>query len=583
MPKRLHKKVFNWIRIHTQSRVIKKSVGHPDWIIKFRWVVYGTALLALLFLIFESGMHWQLPRYLSIIARIIDNLVFILFVLDAGIVFYYTYPKINYFKANWMDFLVFLPILFRALPVEASAGLVILRHFIVLIKLFSRSRKLTKLLTGVRLNTARIVVLSFMGTILIGTLLLTFPAATTDNRGANLLDAFFTATSATCVTGLIVQDTPRYFSTFGQVVILILIQIGGLGIMTYSAFIALVIGRFSFSRRQMMQEMFDEDSNVLGMIFFIFKMTFIIEAAGGALLFSRWYFYFHDISKALYFSIFHSISAFCNAGFSLFSDSLMKFPADIMVNSTIILLIILGGIGFMVIWDCANLKRLFRFQLLLHSKMVLITSLVLIISGFFIIFFFEFDNTLLSFSIPGKIWAALFQSVTTRTAGFNTINIADLKALTLTIMMGLMFIGASPGSTGGGIKTTTFALLFLNVRSHFKGDTKIDLYNRNIPDSAIKKAFALLVLAISLVVAVFCLLLIFEDKPYLYLLFETVSAFATVGLSAGITAELSGIGKFLIIILMYLGRIGPLTFGLAMTRRIAASKISFPKARLYIG
>lgn len=582
MIKRL-KKILTWVQVKTQSRVIKKAIQLPSWIPKFRWYVYGSAALALLFLIVESGMHWQLPRPLLIASKILDYTVFVLFLLDAGIVFYYTYPRIQYFKTNWMDFFVILPMIFSALPVQASAGLVIIRHVIVLIKLFSRSRKLSKLLTGVRLNTARIVVLSFIGTIFLGTLLLTFPAATIDNQGADFLDALFTATSATCVTGLIVQDTPTYFSTFGQVVILILIQIGGLGIMTYSAFIALVIGRLSFSRRQMMQEMFDEDSNVLGMIFFIFKMTVSIEAVGALLLFSRWYFVFHDISRALYFSIFHSISAFCNAGFALYTDSLMSFPGDIVINITVMSLIILGGIGFMVIWDCSKLKRLFTFQITTHSKVVILTSAALIVLGFFAIFFFEFDNVLLPYTIPQKVWTSVFQSVTTRTAGFNTIDIGMLKPLTLTLMIGLMFIGASPGSTGGGIKTSTFAILFLNVRAHLRSNDRIDINKRTVPNTAINKAFALFTLAVLLVASVFCLLLVTEDLPYLNLLFETVSAFATVGLSTGITAQLSVIGKLLIILLMYLGRIGPLTFGLAMTRTLTTSRIAYPKARLYIG
>ena len=583
MAKNLFKILYHRIQAKTRSRVIKKAVELPAWVPTFRLFVYGSAGLALLFLIVESGMHWQLPRALWFIAKLIDYIVFILFILDTGLVFYYTYPKIQYLKTNWMDLFVVLPLVFNALPVQASAGLVIVRHLAVLIKVFSRSRKLSKLLTGIRLNTARIVVLSFLSTIMLGTLLLTFPAATTDNQGTGLLDALFTATSATCVTGLIVQDTPTYFSTFGQIVILVLIQIGGLGIMTYSAFIALVIGRFSFSRRQMMQEMFDEDSNVLGMIFFIFKMTFLIEAAGAALLFFRWYFVFHDISQTLYFSIFHSISAFCNAGFSLYTDSLMGFTDDVAINLTIMLLILLGGIGFMVIWDCSNLRKLFTWKVSLHSKVVLITSAALVIFGFFVIFFFEFDNVLLSQTLPGKILASFFQSVTTRTAGFNTLNIGDLKPLTLTLLIGLMFIGASPGSTGGGIKTSTFAILILNVRAHLQSHDRIDISNRTIPNAAINKAFALLILAISLVVAVFCLLLISQSLPYLDLLFESVSAFATVGLSTGITAKLTGIGKFYIIVLMYLGRIGPLTFGLAMTRQLTTSRIAYPKARLYIG
>jgi len=333
----------------------------------------------------------------------------------------------------------------------------------------------------------------------------------------------------------------------------------------------------------MMQEMFEEDRNVLSMIFYIFKMTLIIEGVGMVLLFVRWIFHFDDVGQALYFSLFHSISAFCNAGFSLFSDSLMGFMSDPSVNVIIVCLILIGGIGFIVVHDMTGVIRKRRKTLSPHSKLVLYTSALLIVAGFFVIFFFEFDKALLGTSLPTKIWAVLFQSVTPRTAGFSTLDIASLSRVTLTVIIILMFIGASPGSTGGGIKTSTFAILLLSLRSTFKSEASVEAFKRTIPISSVMKAISLLVSVLILVAVIFFLLMIFEEKPYLDLLFETVSAFGTVGLSTGITPHLSIGGKILITLLMYLGRIGPLTMGLALARSMRRGKIVYPDARIMIG
>jgi len=450
---------------------------------------------------------------------------------------------------------------------------------------FTKTKKFTNMLHGVRLNTPQIVVISFLMTILIGTILLTFPAATTDGKGTNITDALFTATSATCVTGLIVQDTPTYFSTFGQLVILVLIQLGGLGIMTYSAFVALLFGKFSLGQRKMMQEMLEEEMNLYRMIFYIFKMTLLIELAGTLVLFARWVFHFDTPGEALYFSLFHSVSAFCNAGFSLFTNSLEGFASDPIINIAIISLVLTGGIGFIVISEITRKRKrnIRKNRLSTHSKLVLVTSGILLIIGFFIFFFFEFDKSLQHLSLDGKLWASFFQSVTTRTAGFNTISIGSMRQLTLTFFLLFMFIGASPGSTGGGIKTSTFAILILSMKSIFSGKNKVEIFKRTIPSSAIMKVLALLVSAILLIFTVFVLLLLIENKPYLPLLFETISAFGTVGLTMGVTPELSINGKLLITLLMYLGRVGPITFGLALAGTAGKSNINYPNARVMIG
>ena len=577
-----YKYIGDRVRLFGKSRVIRKAAGTPAWVLRFRRWVYGFAFLGLAFLIVESGLRWQVPAGLALASTLLDYVIFIAFCTDAALTFFYTVPRSRYFRTNWLDVLVFMPIILNAVSIQAGTGFIVLRNVVVIVKVFTRTRKFSRILMGIRLNTAQIVAFSFIGTILIGTLLLTFPAATTDGKGTAFIDALFTATSATCVTGLIVQDTPVYFSTFGQVIILGLIQLGGLGIMTYSAFIALLFGRFSLGQRKLVQEMFEEERNILGMVAFIFKMTFIIELIGVLLLFARWIFHYHHIGKALYVSVFHSVSAFCNAGFSLFSDSLSGFMTDPAVNLIIMALIFIGGIGFIVVHDINN-RILRRSRISPHSKIVLIVSAVLILAGFFVVFFFEFDGVLRNETLPAKLWSSIFQSVTTRTAGFNTFDISALSRVTLTIMIILMFIGASPGSTGGGIKTSTFAILILSVRSIFRREERVEVLKRSIPANNQSKAIAILVASLILVSSIFVLLLSFEDKPYLDLMFETVSAFGTVGLSTGITPDLSAAGKLLITLLMYLGRIGPLTLGLALAADIRRSRIAYPEARIMIG
>ena len=575
--------LWDKIRVWKRSRILRKGVEVPAWVSSFRKWVYIIAFAGLCFLIVESGLQWSPPAPLRIISRIVDYIVFVLFLADSYLTFRYTYPKRRYFRSNWLDILVLFPIVLNVVTMKGKTGLILIRHAVVLIKLFTRTRRFSRLLMGVRLNTAQIVLLSFVGAILIGTLLLTFPTATTDGRGASFVDALFTATSATCVTGLIVQDTPVYFSTFGQIVILVLIQLGGLGIMTFSAFIALLLGRFTLGQRKFVQEMLEEERNIYNMMFYIFKMTFSIELAGTVLLFSRFYFHSPSPGQALYVSVFHAISAFCNAGFSLFSNSLEQFASDPVINAVIALLIILGGLGFVVVFELTRLARDRKRKLSPHSRLVLVTSAVLVGLGFFVFFFVEFDGALRALSVPGKIWASFFQSVTTRTAGFNTVQISAFSGISLTLMCLLMFIGASPGSTGGGIKTSTFAILLLSIKSSLWGKNEVDVFQRTIPIQSVIRALAVLVLALLLVVFVFMGLLVAENKPYLPLLFETVSAFGTVGLSTGVTPDLTFTGKVMIILLMYMGRVGPLTLALALARKAIKGKIEYPEARVLIG
>jgi len=564
-------------------RTLKTGTKTPNWVFTYKRVVYGLTFFALFLIIIQSGLRWRLPTFLSIASFILDYIVFATYLFDALLNFYYTFPKKKYLQKNWLDLLVFGPFLLNIVTARSGVGIIVIRNLAVIIQTFTRTRKFSNLVRGVRLNTTQVVALSFLATIFIGTLLLTFPTATTDGRGASFIDALFTSTSATCVTGLIVQDTPTYFSGFGQLVILVLIQLGGIGIMSYSAFLALLFGRFTLGQRGMLQDMMEEDRNILGMIVYVFKMTFVIEFVGAVILFLRWIFVYKNPLQAIYLSIFHSVSAFCNAGFSLFSNSLENYAGDPLVNIIIMALIISGGIGFIVVYEITGKINKPRRTLTTHSRLVLTTSALLVIIGFIALFFIEFDGAFLNYPLTAKLWGALFQSVTPRTAGFNTIPIASLSAISLTIMMILMFIGASPGSTGGGIKTSTFAILLLSLKNILMGKEDIEVFKRMIPSTVVYKALAIVVGALLLLTSIFMLLLAFETKPFLPLLFEAVSAFGTVGLSMGITPDLTIIGKLLIIILMYGGRLGPLTLGFALTRVMRKEKIEYPEAKVLIG
>jgi len=429
--------------------------------------------------------------------------------------------------------------------------------------------------------------LSFALVIAIGTVLLMMPASSASNQVTSFVDALFTATSATCVTGLIVVDTGSYFSLFGQLVILLLIQIGGLGIMTISTAFAIMLGqRITLKLENVMYQVVggSQSLNVLQLLRSIVLVTLLIESVGALLLYTRFSAHYLPL-EAFYMSIFHSVSAFCNAGFSLISVSMMGYVSDIVMNLGITFLIILGGLGFTVIID---LHRYFFIRervkkLALHSKIVLITSGTLLVLGLTAFYITEYNGTMEGFTIAKRLLASWFQSVTTRTAGFNTIDTGSLSPASILITLALMFIGASPGSTGGGIKTTTFAVLVLSITSLLKGKRDLSICNRKIPSTNIREATSLITLSATLIFFVLFLLLIVEPFPFDKIIFEAFSAFGTVGLSTGITPLLSQTGKFLITILMYVGRIGPLTMIYAFAIKRNVVNLDYAEEKIAIG
>ncbi|MBW4080992.1 Trk family potassium uptake protein [Paenibacillus sp. S150] len=438
-----------------------------------------------------------------------------------------------------------------------------------------------------KLSPPQILVLGFAAVILAGTLLLMLPVSSRTGEPLEFIDALFTATSATCVTGLAVVDTGTYFTLFGQIVIMVLIQIGGLGFMTMATLFALVLKRrISLRDRLILQEAMNQSSmeGIVRLIRKVLIYSLVIEAAAAAVLALRWAFDM-PAGRALYFGIFHAVSMFNNAGFDIFGDyrSLTGYASDPVVNLVVIFLIVSGGIGFIVMSDLAEYRR--KRRLSLHSKVVLWTTAALILTGTAVFLVFEFTNshTLGPLGFGGKLWAAFFQSVTPRTAGANTLDIAGMRQASQFFMVILMFIGASPGSTGGGIKTTTFTLMVGAVISMLRGREDIVLFRYRLAQERVFKALTITLLALLLIVSVSMVLSTTEERPFLMILFETTSAFSTVGLSMGLTPELTQAGKILICLTMFAGRLGVLTLAYALGPKQGKPLYKYPEGKMIIG
>ncbi len=442
-----------------------------------------------------------------------------------------------------------------------------------------------------RAHPTNLLLLSYLATIAAGSLALMLPAATVDGT-IGLLDALFTATSAVCVTGLIVVDTGTYFTFFGQVVILLLIQMGGLGIMTLSVALFQIIGKkVVFQQRMAMQEVFSHTprEDIYYLIRSVLLFTLAVETAGAALLFFYWRPAF-PFSEALFKAVFHSVSAFCNAGFSQFSNSLMDGRSSVFLNLTICGLIILGGIGFPVVYEIyrRTLRRA-RGKVSLQTKSVLLTTAGLITVGTLLILMSEKP---LGTSNGQGLLSAFFQSVTCRTAGFNTLEIASLNTATLVFMMFLMLVGASPGSCGGGIKTTTFTVLVAFSWSRLMRYKCVNLFKKTIPQDTVSKSISVLVFSMAAIcIAVFLIVFMDPDhgarvqgnRQFLNFLFETMSAFGTVGLSMGVTPVLSWSGKLVIIVLMVIGRVGVPAFTYIIAGGGSTKGVQYAEENMMIG
>ncbi|CAM3573984.1 TrkH family potassium uptake protein [Pseudostreptobacillus hongkongensis] len=436
------------------------------------------------------------------------------------------------------------------------------------------------------LSPYRKLIVGFLIAIFIGTTLLKLPFSLKENQNISMLDSLFTIVSAICVTGLSVVDVSQVFTPIGQLIVLFFIQLGGLGVMTVSIIVFLLVGeKMSFETRELLKEERNSNSNggITNFIKHLLLIVFIIELLGAFILtyaFSKYY----SIKVSIFYGLFHSISAFCNAGFSLFTNNLENFKYDKLISLTISLLIIFGGIGFVTINSLFIVKKKKIRDLSLTSKLALIVTFFLLFIGTILFFGFEYTNssTLKNMNFFDKVLNSFFQSVTLRTAGFNTVPLSNIRPATIFISYIFMFIGASPGSTGGGIKTTTFGILIFYALGILKRKEHIEVFKRRIDWELMNKALAIVVISVFYVIIIITIILSIENFSIDKVIYEVVSAFSTTGLSLGITAELGEISKLLIIITMFIGRLGPMTVALAFTNN-KKSLIKYPKEDILIG
>ena len=440
-----------------------------------------------------------------------------------------------------------------------------------------------------RLNQVQYIALGFFFIILAGSLILTLPIASRSGEWTPFLDSMFTATSATCVTGLVVYDTFTHWNVFGQLVILLLIQIGGLGFITVGVGFSMAFRRrIGLRQRDLLKESINamEIGGIVKLSRKIFIGTALCEGVGALLLATRFIPEF-GLVKGIYYSIFHAISAFCNDGFDLMGGqqpyaSFTAYATDPVINITLMLLIIVGGLGF-VVWSDVVSKRFRWKNYSLHTKMVISVTLLLIFGGALLLFLFEQGGTIKGMSTGDQILTSLFGSVTARTAGFNTVDTGALQPESKLLTIALMFIGGSPGSTAGGVKTTTIAVILIYVISNLRGESGCNVFHRRIGDEVIKRASMVFCLNLFLGLTSVTLILATSNLHMSDVLFEVYSAISTVGMTTGITRDLNVMGRIVIIILMYCGRIGSMTFALSLVAKPEAKGLSLPEEKITIG
>ena len=448
------------------------------------------------------------------------------------------------------------------------------------------------------LTTTQIIVLSFLVVILIGTFLLQLPIASADGQATSFIDALFMATSSVCITGLVIVDTVTYWSGFGHVVILILMQIGGLGVITMTTTVMMLLGKkLSLKNRMLLGDAFNLDT-LKGLVQFLqkaFKGTFFVEGIG-ALCYMPVFILKYGAARGIWYSVFHSVSAFCNAGIQILGeDGFAPYVHNIWFNVVTMILITLGGIGFVVWLDViAMLKRKWHqkehnvgevVSLTLHSKIAISMSLGLTAVGMLLFFIFEFGNpeTIGDFSIGNKILAALFQSVTCRTAGFTMIAPQHLTVPSVIIVVFLISIGGSPVGTAGGMKTTTIAVLILAVVSTIKGQEDVICFKRRIPWKTVRKSLAIVTISLMASVVAIIAMLVFEEGTAMDVVFEILNALSTAGFTMDYTKTIGIAGKIILGICMYLGRIGPITMVIAITMKETKSAVRLPEENITVG
>ncbi|MBU3160512.1 TrkH family potassium uptake protein [Clostridium frigoris] len=450
---------------------------------------------------------------------------------------------------------------------------------------------LKKLKNKKKYTPVQVLALGFALVILAGAILLSLPISSQSGRITPFIDCIFTSTSAVCVTGLVTLDTGTYWTYFGKTVIMLLIETGGLGFMSVATLIFFFFGRrITLKERLVMQEAMNVNSlqGLVKMIKYVLIFTFSVEGVG-AVLFATQFIPQFGIAKGIYYSVFHAVSAFCNAGFDLMGNfkSVTAYANNSVVILTISALIAIGGLGFYVWVEIYNSKGTKRLSL--HSRVVIYSTIVLIVGGAILMFIFEMNNpgTMKGMSVKGKILSSIFASVSPRTAGFNSIPLDKMTSAGNLLTIILMFIGGSPGSTAGGIKTTTAIILFMTVVSVVRGREDTEIFKKRINKEVVYKSLVITVLGLGIVIVVTMLLSIVEPPniPFEYFLYEATSAFATVGLTLGLTTKLTIVGKIIISLTMYAGRVGPLTIILALAKRKSCKSgtIKYPEDKILIG
>jgi trk system potassium uptake protein TrkH len=570
--------------------------------------MFAVAGIAALSLVAQYGFYMS-DRQQRLL-NTLDLVIVVVFMMDALVRFALSRRRLVYLKARWPA--VALVGLIAAqlyvvwalrgtgrLPVFAAGTGVfsLTKGYIVVIQLYlvflilAEALRANRRIASARIAPARTVIFSFLLVIVIGTLLLLTPKATY-GRTIPFVDALFTSTSAVCVTGLIVVDTGSFFTRIGHAVILMLIQIGGLGLITFATFFATVLRggmgvRESLLVRGMMS--FESIGRIGRTLRYVIGITFLVEAVGSIALYFSTRFDFPTALEALRASVFHAVSAFCNAGLSLNSMSFERYAGNLPVNLVMTSLIIIGGLGFPVVMAVLHKQTLLARGGAdgrvwpVHVRLVFAMTVALLLFGALSFLALEWHGTLAGRPLGEKLLASWFGSVTARTAGFDTVPTAALTLPTLFLLAVLMFIGGSPGGTAGGVKTVTFSLVLGSIRSMFTGTGRVEFFRRHVPDWLVREAQAVVAVGVIVVSAGVLVLLIVEDLPLSDALFEVVSAFGTVGLSTGVTPTLTVAGKIVLIVMMLTGRVGPLTLALALAQRRDKPLYDYPEERVFIG
>lgn len=565
-------------------------------------------LLGLISIILENASHEGSATMFA--SHVLDVVVSVLFVLEYMIKFVKAEKKFAFIRKAPFEtafVLAFVSVLiyakFHFFFISTYAGHGISTKIVLVISLFTvfkvlmRINKLSVYVRNLTAHPAQTIMLSFCFVILAGTILLMIPFSTADHTRLAMIDSLFMATSATCVTGLSVIDAATRFSVPGKLILMVLIQIGGLGIMILASFTAFLVGkRMSFQEKRAMSYVLGEDDtrNLTRGVRNIVVLTFLFELAGAFLLFPAFHPMEGGFITSVFYSVFHAVSAFCNAGFALFTDGLVPFRSSLLVNVTIAGLIIAGGISFAVLTNSFQhirsrvFKRFFKHEgvtvkLNLNTRIVLMGTLILIVTGTLLIYKFEHRDNLLPLGITTQYLEAFFQSVTLRTAGFNTMDISKLHTATYALMILFMFIGGASGSTAGGIKVNTVGVVWSYVKSVFSNKDEAVFLNHSISKDQINQAFLVILLSLCVVFGGTLLLCLSEQQIFVRIMFEAVSAFGTVGLSTGITPDLSATGKLTLVVLMFIGRIGPLTVVTALAGKAVYHGVKYPAGKISIG